>query len=101
MELSKELLMQTTVPDWCNPLVAGRNKEVARATFIPFADVECAQAALRELVLDWEKSSYVRRLDGDWRFVCVANPAASPVDFPQVGYDDSGWDLVPVPSNWQ
>ena len=65
--------METSVPDWCNPLVVGRNKEVAHASFIPFADEQCALAALSETVLDWEKSPFVQRLDGEWRFYWAPN----------------------------
>jgi hypothetical protein len=52
--------MQTSIPDWCNPLVAGRNKEAAHATLVPFASIECARAALDEVVLNWEKSPFMR-----------------------------------------
>ena len=38
--------MITQVPDWCNPLVVGRNKEAARATFVPFADAATLAAEL-------------------------------------------------------
>ncbi len=93
--------MQTAVPDWCNPLVAGRNKEAPHATLIPFADIKSARAALDETVLDWEKSPFMRRLDGEWRFYWSPNPARSPANFAQVGYDDSTWECIPVPSNWQ
>ncbi|MCC6458074.1 MAG: DUF4981 domain-containing protein [Caldilineaceae bacterium] len=93
--------MQTSIADWCNPLVAGRNKEAAHATLVPFDSIECARAALDDLVLDWEKSPYMRRLDGEWRFAYLPNPAATPVDFAQAAYDDGEWDRIPVPSNWQ
>ncbi len=93
--------METSVPDWCNPLVVGRNKEVAHASFIPFADEQCALAALSETVLDWEKSPFVQRLDGEWRFYWAPNPASSPANFAQIDFDDGEWDTIPVPSNWQ
>ena len=60
--------MLTTVPDWCNPLVAGRNKEAPHATLVPFADVESVLAALDDDVMDWDRSPFTRRLDGEWRF---------------------------------
>ena len=89
------------IPDWCNPLVAGRNKEAAHATFVPFATVDAVREALRDGVMDWERSPFVRRLDGLWRFQWAANPAAVPADFADVALDDGAWDTVPVPSNWQ
>ena len=93
--------MTTQVPDWCNPLVVGRNKEAARATFVPFADAATLAAALAADVLDWEKSPLVRRLDGEWRFHWSPNPDQVPADFPLPDYVDAGWDSIPVPSNWQ
>jgi beta-galactosidase len=93
--------MLTTVPDWCNPLVAGRNKEAPHATLVPFADVESARAALEEAVIDWERSPFMRRLDGEWRFHWSPNPAAAPSNFAALDYDDGAWDVIPVPSNWQ
>ena len=93
--------LQTIIPDWCNPLVAGRNKEAAHATFVPFATMDELRAALREPVMDWERSPFVRRLDGEWRFHWSPYPAAVPANFAAVTLDDSGWDRVPVPSNWQ
>jgi beta-galactosidase/beta-glucuronidase len=93
--------MLTTVPDWCNPLVAGRNKEAPHATLVPFADVESVLAALDDDVMDWERSPFMRRLDGEWRFHWSPNPSVSPPDFYCQEYNDSAWDMIPVPSNWQ
>lgn len=93
--------MQSVLPDWCNPLVVGRNKEPGRATFVPFADAESALAAYGEPVLDWTCSPYVRCLDGEWRFRWTPNPASAPVGWAAPDYDDAGWDAMPVPSNWQ
>ena len=89
------------IPDWCDPTVVERNKEPARATLIPFADVTGARAALGDVVLDWEKSPFVRRLDGDWRFHWSPYPAAVPQGFAQPTFDDSAWDTIPVPGCWQ
>ncbi|GAB3895054.1 hypothetical protein GCM10029964_074390 [Kibdelosporangium lantanae] len=38
-------------------------------------------------------------LNGDWRF--RLSPSPTPLGFEQDGFDDSGWDTLPVPSNWQ
>lgn len=96
-----EQALVTTLPDWCNPMVAGRNKEAPHATLVPFADVASAHAALADAVIDWERSPFVRRLDGDWRFHWSPNPGAASVDFVAVDFDDTTWESVPVPSNWQ
>ena len=94
-------MTQTTVPDWCNPLVAGRNKEAPHATLVPFADIQSARAALDDVVMAWERSPFMRRLDGDWRFHRSPNPASCPANFAQPTFDATGWETIPVPSNWQ
>ena len=87
--------------DWCNPAVVGRNKEPAHATLIPFGDVETARRAYAGLIADRTASPFLRSLDGDWRFYFTPRPADMPENFFAPDYDDSAWDLIPVPSNWQ
>lgn len=93
--------MASTQPDWCNPLIVGRNKESAHATLVPFAAASDALAAYAEPVTDWGRSPFVRSLDGDWRFAWAPNPDAVPAGFWLNDYDDRGWDCIPVPANWQ
>jgi beta-galactosidase len=40
-------------------------------------------------------------LDGDWRFRLAARPAEAVDGFERPGFDDAGWDVLPVPSHWQ
>ncbi len=47
------------------------------------------------------KSSRIRSLNGDWKFNLVSEPSQRPLDFYQVDFDDSSWDKIPVPSNWE
>ena len=93
--------MHSELPIWCNPLVVGRNKEAARATFVPFADAASALAAYAEPWLDWTKSPFVQCLDGEWAFAWSPNPASAPDGFADPGFDVAGWDRIPVPSCWQ
>ena len=82
-------------PDLENPAVFERNKEPARATFYPFADRAAA------LTRDPKRSPFVRSLSGTWKFHWVRNPADRPMDFHYPDFDDSAWDEIPVPSNWE
>jgi beta-galactosidase len=82
-------------PDLENPGMFERNKEPARATFFPFADRASA------LSRDPDRSPFVRSLNGTWRFNWVSDPADRPDDFFRTGFDDSAWDEIPVPSNWE
>ncbi|MFJ9029520.1 glycoside hydrolase family 2 TIM barrel-domain containing protein [Streptomyces sp. NPDC102274] len=38
-------------------------------------------------------------LNGHWRF-CLSRTAPTAEDFASEGFDDSGWDSIPVPSHW-
>ena len=40
-------------------------------------------------------------LDGDWLFHFDPSPEEAPQGFEAPDYDDSDWDQIPVPSNWQ
>ena len=46
-------------------------------------------------------STYCKLLNGTWRFDYYPNPASVVGGFEAIDYDDSGWDDIPVPSNWQ
>ena len=82
-------------PNWEDPTVIGLNKEPGHCTLMPYADVESALECRRET------SPFYRSLNGKWKFNWVNKPADRPVDFYRSDYDVSGWDEIPVPSNWQ
>ncbi|KAI4383912.1 hypothetical protein MLD38_009699 [Melastoma candidum] len=44
---------------------------------------------------------YVKSLSGHWKFFLATSPDDVPVDFHDSAFQDSGWDSLPVPSNWQ
>jgi hypothetical protein len=81
--------------DWQDPTVIGRNKQPAHATLVPYATVP---QALEE---EREASPYYRSLNGDWKFHWVEKPADRLRGFHELGFDDAGWDTIPVPANWQ
>lgn len=83
------------VPEWQDPAVVGVNKEQPRATFTAYADEVSARSGSRA------RSPYYVSLNGDWKFHWAAKPAERPVDFYRVGFDDTTWSTIPVPSNWQ
>ena len=70
------------------------NKEMPRATFTSFGDMESARKILPEF------SKYVLSLNGNWKFHWVKTPDARPQDFYKNDFDTSKWDDIPVPSNW-
>jgi beta-galactosidase len=83
------------VPDWENHTVFRINKEAPRATAMPFPDRESALTKKRL------ESPWCVVLNGDWKFHFAGQPNARPNEFFRPGFDVSGWDTIPVPSNWQ
>ncbi|CAN7625953.1 DUF4981 domain-containing protein [Paenibacillus sp. LjRoot153] len=83
------------VPDWQNLSVLERNTEHPHAHLIPFGDWAYALANERE------RSPYVQSLNGEWDFQYEQSPSEVSADFFSDNFDSSGWNTIPVPSNWQ
>ncbi len=82
-------------PDWENPEMFNQNKEAPHATLMPFKDEQAALTKKRQ------GSVFYKSLNGTWKFKLVHKPADKPVDFFKSSFDVSGWDDLPVPSNWE
>lgn len=80
---------------WENPLVFEDNKEKPHATFMLFNNKTDVVAD------DYSRSPFYQSLNGSWKFVYVDRYADRPQDFFKVGLDDSKWNHLPVPSNWE
>ncbi|MGA2975686.1 MAG: glycoside hydrolase family 2 TIM barrel-domain containing protein [Spirochaetia bacterium] len=72
--------------DWENNALMHRNRLPSRAWFVPRASDGRA----------WEKP-----LDGAWRFHYDRSPLDAGTESLSPGFDDTRWDLIPVPSCWQ
>lgn len=86
---------QEPPPPWEDPAVFARNREEPRASFTPFATTEAA------ISRPAGESTRTLLLDGSWRFHWSPNPSERPRDFFRTDYDDSAWDPIPVPANWE
>lgn len=82
-------------PDWENEQVLHRNRLPARASFVPYDSVEQALSG------DTTSSSRTMSLNGTWKFHWAPRPEMSPQDFHALTFDDSTWNEIPVPSNWE
>ena len=80
-------------PDWQNQQVIGANKQAPRASFITFNEVTDKYSL--------QDSKQYKSINGSWRFNWSENPKARPTNFYEDNFDDSAWDSIPVPSNWQ
>jgi len=85
----------TDVYNWETLEVLSVNREPAHATLFPFAD--------RRHALDGDRTSsrWFLSLDGTWKFYWVRKPGDRPLNFFEEDYDDSDWDEIEVPSNWE
>jgi len=81
-------------PDWDNPSVISRDREPPHVSLVPYR----SRPAARERDL---RGAYLRNLNGSWRFRWYHSPGAVEESFPSMEYDDTDWDLVAVPGNWQ
>ncbi|HPC95167.1 MAG TPA: glycoside hydrolase family 2 TIM barrel-domain containing protein [Sedimentisphaerales bacterium] len=93
-------------PEWENEQVIGINKEPPAATGLSFADAESAIRAYTmknaaDAVKKWTACPYWQSLNGRWKFHWVKSPDERPADFYKPDFDVSGWDEIPVPSNWE
>jgi beta-galactosidase len=86
------LLMQGSTRTWVHPETVQLGRLPMRASLTPYPDAESALAR--------GGSPFVKSLNGDWRFSLVGRPEAIPADFAEAGFDDTGWAMLPVPSNW-
>ena len=93
--LSVLVLQAQDVPNWKNPKMFGQNKLAPHSTLMPYTDVQKAFEGERT------KSVFYQSLNGSWKFNWVRKPAIRPKDFYKSDFDDSAWDKIPVPSNWE
>ena len=81
------------VPEWEDPAVNSINRLPARTYTVPLADESAALTDELEF-----SSPYVMSLNGEWRIRWVGDPARRPQGFETIGFDDSGWGRIDVPS---
>ena len=79
------------------------HKEKAHATYMPYRTGEEMHADKEYYQTPWvyARSSAFSLLNGDWFFHFVPEPSLRPSGFYKEDYDVSGWDKIPVPSNWE
>lgn len=78
---------------WEDPSVFKINKEDGHAIAMPYDDVESA--------LSGEESKYKQSLNGKWKFYWQRGLKNQPNGFERIGFNDSEWDEINVPSVWQ
>ena len=106
MELPAELKNAVTERPkvyWEDETRFEENKEPGHATYMPYASEKEMTADAEFYARPWNDShsSLQCSLNGDWAFNLVPEPSQRPVDFYKENFDVSGWETIPVPSNWE
>lgn len=78
-----------------NPKMTSLGRENPRATFTSYPTEALA------LKSDRADDPMRMSLNGEWKFKYVDNFADRPEDFMKPDLDDSGWDNIKVPGNWE
>ena len=88
--------------DWENSEVIGINKEPPHATLIPYATLGDALAGDKfgEFAGNYNTPFY-KSLNGQWKFSWTNDVDSRPKRFFEIDFNDSEWDIIPVPSCWQ
>lgn len=81
--------------DWENQAVLGHDRMAPRALLLPFPDRGGA------LSFNRERSPFFLNLNGKWRFKLFGAPERVDKGFPDVSFDEKGWNDLAVPSHWQ
>ena len=95
LAIACSLNAKNTLPDWSNLQVIQVNTEKPRATFYSYPSKTVAST------FDRDQSPWFQLLNGEWKFDWSVKPEDREIDFYKLGYKDSAWSKIPVPSNWQ
>lgn len=106
MAFPEELKASTAVRAkvyWEDETRFAENKEVGHATYMPYPGEKEMTADADFYRMPWVDchSADYRLLNGNWAFHFVPEPSQRPIDFYKEDYDVSGWETIPVPSNWE
>ncbi|KAK1279060.1 hypothetical protein QJS04_geneDACA016592 [Acorus gramineus] len=96
------------VPLHCHDSIEGslkywhdRNRVDLSAATAAVWDDDAVSGALESAEF-WVKGlPFVKSLCGYWRFRLASDPESVQSGFHESGFDDSAWETLPVPSNWQ
>lgn len=88
---------------WEDETCFAENKEIGHATYMPYPSEKAMLDDRHFYDTPWveTKSKNFHSLNGNWKFHFVPEPSQRPTDFYKENYDVSGWETIPVPSNWE
>ena len=91
---SSDTQSQTSEP-WEDNKIFSINKEAPHASLFPFQSRDAALADSKE-----QSNNYLL-LNGLWKFNWQRSPKNKPNAFETANFNDSKWQKIPVPGNWE
>ncbi|WP_298633937.1 glycoside hydrolase family 2 TIM barrel-domain containing protein [uncultured Umboniibacter sp.] len=86
---------EPSLPAWQDPTVFRINKLPSRSFFYSYRNAEELN-----ITSPFNSSNHLL-LNGEWQFNWVEQPNDRTSGFERSDFDDSGWDTIPVPANWE
>lgn len=80
--------------EWRDPLVNAVNRAPMHTSYFAYPNAEEAEGCRSE-------SSNYMSINGMWKFNWVRDADMRPTDFYMTGFNDLGWDEIPVPGIWE
>ena len=84
-----------TFQEWKDPRINAVNRAPMHANYFAYESDDVAKKGIKE------NSSNFMSLNGVWKFNWVKDADSRPTDFWKTGFNDKGWDNIPVPGVWE
>ena len=84
-----------TFQEWKDPRINAVNRAPMHANYFAYESDDVAKKGIKE------NSSNFMSLNGVWKFNWVKDADSRPTDFWKTGFNDKGWDDIPVPDVWE
>lgn len=81
--------------EWKDPKVNAVNRAPMHANYFAYESADAAKKGVKE------NSTHFMTLNGIWKFNWVKDADSRPTDFWKVGFNDKGWNDIPVPGVWE
>lgn len=84
-----------TFHEWKGPRINAVNRAPMHSNYFAYESADVAQKGIKE------NSVNFMSLNGNWKFFWVKDAESRPTDFWKVGFNDKGWNTLPVPGLWE
>ena len=84
-----------TFQEWKDPKINAVNRAPMHANYFAYESAEAAKKGIKE------NSANFMTLNGTWKFNWVKDADSRPTDFWETGFNDKGWNDIPVPGVWE